>query len=173
MADRAGAQHSGLIRAGILPQILRSWRAPSAVARDLRGMPDRVQLALLMVAMLLFFIAQLPVHARAAELNPSIPLNARIAGAFFAVMFLLPPILYFLATVIAALSRILPRRVQPADSRLALFWALLAVSPAMLLAGLVKGFVGPGTALGLVQVVSALGFICIWGGALYALSERS
>lgn len=156
---------------GILLRVLRSWRAPSSVARELRGMPDRMQLVLLMLAMLLFFVAQLPVHARAAELDPSIPLNARIAGAFFAVMFILPLLSYLLAGGVALLSRLLPWRVAPENSRLALFWALLAISPAMLLSGLVQGLVGPGPALGLVQVVSTLGFACIWGAALIALSE--
>ena len=55
---------------------------------------------------------------------------------------------------------------------LALFWALLAVAPAMLLAGLVAGLVGSGPALTVVQALCGIGFVMIWGAGIAALARR-
>ena len=65
------------------------------------------------------------------------------------------------------------RPVSPQDSRLALFWALLAVSPAMLLAGLTAGLVGPGAALGVTRAVAGIGFLVIWGAGLHAVTRMA
>lgn len=135
-------------------------------------MSEAQKVALLMVAMLIFLIAQMPSHSRAATLDPSIPFEARFGGALLAVMFVMPLIAYGLAWLVSVLSRLTPWRISGPDSRLALFWALLAVAPAMLLQGLVAGFVGPGPALGLVQVICGLGFLFIWGAGLSALARR-
>ncbi len=74
------------------------------------------------------------------------------------------------AALVSALSRLTPWPVAPQDSRLALFWALLAIAPAMLLAGLTAGLVGPGPALGVTRAVAGLGFLVIWGAGLRALA---
>ncbi|MFB9223715.1 hypothetical protein [Paracoccus cavernae] len=155
---------------GILPRIVRSWWQPGSVLREMRGTPDRVLIVILMVAMLIFLVAQAPGHARAAELDPSIPLDARIGGAVLAVMFIMPVIAFALAALVAALSKLTPRPVSPEDSRLALFWALLAVSPAMLLAGMTGGFLGQGLPLTITQSIAGLGFLFIWGAGLRAVA---
>ena len=111
-------------RGGILPRILQSWWAPRRVVRGLSDMPERVKLIVLMAAMLIFLIAQAPAHARAAQLDPSVPLEARIGGSLLAVMFLMPLLAYAVAALVSLLSRFFPRRLTPEDSRLALFWAL-------------------------------------------------
>lgn len=156
----------------VLSRILESWWAPRRVVGSLAAMPEAGKLAVLMVAMLVFLVAQGPAHARMAQLDPAIPLQARITGALLAVMFLMPLLAYMLAGLTAVLSRLTPWRVGAEESRLALFWALLAVSPAMLLSGLVAGLVGPGSALTLVQTVSGIGFLAIWGAGLQVLSRR-
>lgn len=157
-------------RTGIVPRILESWWAPGRVVRSLRGMPDRALIVVLMAAMLIFLIAQAPGHARAAQLQPEVPLGARMGGALLAVMFMMPLLAYALAALVSALSRLTPWPVAPLDSRLALFWALLAVAPAMLLAGITAGLLGPGAALGLTRAVAGLGFLVIWGAGLGALA---
>lgn len=171
----ADAPRQGLSAAprGILPRVLQSWWAPRRVVRGLADMPDRVQLVLLMAAMLIFLLAQAPGHARAAALDPSIPLEARIGGALVAVMFLMPLIAYGVAALSGLLMRLTPWRIDPRHARLALFWALLAVAPAMLLAGLVAGMIGPGPALMLVQAVAGIGFLWIWGAGLAALAVKA
>ena len=160
-------------RTGIVPRIVQSWWAPGRVVGSLRGTPERVLIVILMAAMLIFLIAQAPGHARAAHLDPSVPLDARMGGALLAVMFMMPLLAYALAELVAFLSRLTPWRVASQDSRLALFWALLAVAPAMLLSGLTEGFAGPGAALTLTRVVAGLGFLVIWGAGLRALAGKA
>ncbi|WP_347266827.1 hypothetical protein [Paracoccus sp. (in: a-proteobacteria)] len=159
-------------RAGIFPRMLQSWWAPGRVVRSLRGMPDRVLIVVLMAAMLMFLVAQAPAHARAAQLQPGIPLGARMGGALLAVMFVMPLLAYALAGLSAALSRLTPWPVTGPEARLALFWALLAVAPAMLLSGLVAGLIGPGPALSLTKAMAGLGFLVIWGAGLCALAGK-
>ena len=84
-----------------------------------------------------------------------------------------PLILAVPVALVAGLSRLTPRPIAPQDSRLALFWALLAVAPAMLLSGLTEGFAGPGAALTLTRVVAGLGFLVIWGAGLRALAGKA
>lgn len=155
---------------GIVPRILESWRAPGRVVGSLRGMPENMLIVILMAAMLIFLIAQLPGHARAAHIDPSVPFQARFGGALLAVMFIMPLLAYAVAALVSTLSRLTLRPVVAPDSRLALFWALLAIAPVMLLAGLVEGFVGPGTALSLTRAVAGIGFLVIWGAGLRALA---
>ena len=92
-------------------------------------------------------------------------------GAILAVLFVMPLLAYALAALVAALSRLTSKPVSGLESRLALFWALLAVSPAMLLAGLTAGLVGPGLPLALTHWLAGLGFLVIWGAGLRALAE--
>lgn len=156
---------------GILPRVLQSWWAPRRVVRGLVDMPDRALVVVLMAAMLIFLLAQAPGHARAAQLDPSVPLDARMGGALMAVMFLMPLLAYGVAALVSGLSRLTPWRLDARHSRLALFWALLAVAPAMLLAGLVAGLIGPGPALVICQAVAGIGFLVIWGAGISALAR--
>lgn len=135
-------------------------------------MPDRVLIAVLMLAMLIFLIAQAPGNARAAQLDPSVPLDARMAGALLAVMFIMPLLAYAVAGLVSVLSLLTGRRLAPQDSRLALFWALLAVAPAMLLSGMVAGFIGPGPALVATRMIAGIGFLFIWGAGISVLARR-
>ena len=172
MADAPRQRVSAAPR-GILPRVLQSWWAPRRVVRGLADMPDRVQLVVLMAAMLIFLLAQAPGHARAAALDPSVPLEARMGGAVMAVMFLMPLIAYGMAALVGGLMRLTPWRLDPRHSRLALFWALLAVAPAMLLSGLVAGLIGSGPALTLVQALTGIGFLMIWGAGISALVVKA
>ena len=161
------------VNRGIAPRVLASWRRPGQVVRGLAPMSEGAMLAVLMGAMLVFLIAQTPGHARAAALDPAVPLAGRMAGALTAVLLMMPLVAYAVAALVALASRLTPWRIAPENSRLALFWALLAISPAMLLSGLVEGLIGPGPALGLTRLVAGLGFLFIWGAGLRALARRA
>lgn len=160
------------MQAGIVPRVIASWWRPGPVITALRGLPDRALIAILMAAMLMFLVAQLPIHARAAHFDPSVPLQARIGGAMLAVMFMMPLLAYAMAALVAAVSQLTSRPISGQDSRLALFWALLAVSPAMLLAGLTAGLSGAPAAVGLTRAVAGVGFLVIWGAGLRTLSRK-
>lgn len=130
-------------------------------------------LAILMGAMLVFLIAQAPGHARAAQLDPSVPLGGRMAGALVAVLFMMPLVAYAVAWLVGLLANTCGWKISGADSRLALFWALFAIAPAMLLSGLVEGLIGPGTALTVSRSIAGLGFFLIWGAGFRTLARRS
>ncbi len=154
-------------------RVLESWWAPRRVVRGLSGMPDRVLLAVLMLAMLITFIGQAPVHVRAAQMDPSIPLDARMGGAAMGSIFMMPLLAYAMAGLVSLISRVTPWPIDARESRIALFWALLAVTPAVLLAGLVVGLIGPSPVLTLTRTVAGLGFLIIWGAGLSALAKRT
>ena len=54
-------------------------------------------------------------------------------------------------------------------ARIALFWSLVAVSPLVLLTGLVAGMIGPGTQLSLVGSITFVAFLIHWLLALKAV----
>ncbi|WP_323037077.1 YIP1 family protein [Pararhodobacter sp.] len=126
--------------------MLRSYRTPRAVVRGLNQGSRREAriLVYLMLACALFFVAQWPGIARSAQLDESQPFEARMSGALFGVMFIAPLVFYGIAGVLTLLLRVFVAKVDGFDIRLALFWALLVVSPLSLLQGLVTGIIGQG-----------------------------
>lgn len=137
--------------------ILRTYRAPRDVqGRRMDGPPreDRA-LAIVMGACFLVFVAQWPRLAREAFLDPSIPLEARMSGALFAWLMVMPLFLYAFSLALQALLAVLGRRTSGFRVRMAIFWALLASCPLWLLSGLMAGFAGGGAGA---MLVSALAF---------------
>lgn len=157
----------------MVARVLASWWAPRRIVRGMAAMPDRVQLVVLMAALLLTLIAQMPGLARAAQLDSTVPFDARMGGAALGTMFMMPLIAYAVAAVTGLLIRLTRWRLAPPHARLALFWALLAATPAVLLAGLVAGLIGPSPALTLTRAVAGLGFLFIWGAGIAALARRT
>lgn len=156
----------------MLRRVLASWWAPRRVVRGLADIPDTTLLVVVMLAGLMQLVSQAPGHARAAQIDPSIPLDARMGGALMGSLFMLPLLAYFVAGLSGLMLRVTPWRIDPRHARLALFWALLAAAPASLLAGLTAGFVGPGPALTLTRAIAGVGFLLIWGAGFRALTRR-
>jgi len=158
----------------IVPNIFRTWRSPRVVMREILAVGTREDraLATLMAACLIVFVSIWPVQARLAYLDAAlpeadrIPLEARMAGAAFGVIFIGPLLAYTAAALSHIVARAFGGRATGYRVRMALFWSMLAVSPALLLQGLVAGFIGPGPALTLVGVVLVAGFLAIWGASL-------
>lgn len=148
--------------------ILHSYRRPREVLRRRLGPEPREDraLAILMGACLLLFVAQWPAHARAAHLAPEVPLDARLTGALMGTIFLLPLLAYAVAAASHLVLRLFGGRGSFHGARMALFWAMLAVGPLMLLNGLVRGMIGPGPAETATGAVAALAFLAIWGAGL-------
>lgn len=148
--------------------ILATWRRPRRVMRRLLagGAREDRALAILMGACAVIFVAQWPRLARDAHLDPSVPLDARLAGALLATVFILPLLAYGLAALSHVLARALGGRGTFAGARVALFWSLLATAPLMLFQGLVAGFLGPGPGLTLLGLVVLAAFLAIWGASL-------
>jgi len=148
----------------VTSDILTAWRAPRRLIRAKlnNGLREDRALAVLFGACVLIFVAQWPALSRAAFLQPEVPLDARMGGALMATLFLLPPILYGVAALTHLVAKLLGGRGSFFGARLALFWALLAVVPLMLLNGLVAGFLGPGPAATVVGLGVAVGFLYLW-----------
>jgi hypothetical protein len=154
----------------ITGDVIWAWRAPRALIRSklAEGVHEGQALALLMGSALLIFLSQWPKHARTAHLDPSVPLDARLGGALLACVFLLPLIAYALAGCARLIARILGRKGSGFGARLALFWALFAISPLMLLDGLLRGLIGAGggVAMAIFSIGVLAGFFYLWGNMM-------
>ena len=143
--------------------ILRSYRAPRAVMRSLlaRGRSEPWALTILLSALAAVFIAQWPRLSRQAHLDADQPMTGLMVGTGLALLAALP-VFYLLAAASPLVARGIGGRGSFYSARLALFWALLAVSPLMLLQGLVAGFIGAGVQMQLMSGLVGLAFVAIW-----------
>ena len=101
--------------------------------------------AMLMGGCMILFMAQWPFRARQAHLNGE-TLTDYIQHDALGIIFLFPLIAYGLAALVRLVTRLFNAKADYYSARLSLFWALLASSPTLILAGMVKGFIGLGTA---------------------------
>ena len=155
--------------------ILRSYRAPGAVVRAhlARGRSEPRALTFLLAALGVIFIAQWPRLSRLAhEGGDDLPLTGLMVGTGLALLATVP-VFYVLAWITQQLARLIGGRGDGYGARLALFWALLAISPLMLLQGLTAGFIGPGPQLTLVSGLVFVGFVAIWMAGLRASQSVS
>lgn len=158
----------------ILRDIVATYRRPRHVIAGLiaAGPREDRALAVLMGASLLIFVSQWPRAARQAHLDPAAPLEARLTGALLASLFLLPLAAYLVALLSHGLARAAGGRGTAFGARIALFWALMAVSPLMLGHGLLAGMVGPGAAGVMVTGAIVFGmFLWIWLNGLRAAQD--
>jgi hypothetical protein len=70
---------------------------------------------------------------------------------------------YALAGTTHLVARMIGGRGTWYSARLALFWSLLATSPAWLFHGLVAGFIGPGIEQAVAGGLLLIAFLTIWG----------
>jgi hypothetical protein len=153
--------------------ISATYRGPGRVIRRLLEMGQREDraLAYLMAGCCIMFIAQMPKLAREAHLSGE-DLNMLMGASLLAWVFIAPLLLYCLAALTHLVALAFRGRGSFYGARLALFWALLASSPLILLNGLVAGFIGPGIQLTLVGLVWLVVFLWFWIGGLLA-AERA
>lgn len=160
----------------VTTDILRSYRTPRQVVRELLGMGEREDraFAYLMLACVLVFVAQLPRLSRKAHLETNTQtaeetaelaaggwsyLHQLVAYEVLAWLIVWPLFFYLIALVLHIARRALGSKASPFQTRLALFWAFLAASPLALLFGLTTGFVGPGPQATLVGALWIGGFV--------------
>lgn len=152
--------------------IVATYRGPGKVVRRLlaRGVPESSVLIYLMIACLLVFVAQTPRLARQA-FETGEELNMLLGGTLMSWLFIAPLLLYAIAFVTWAVARVFTRNLSSFGARLALFWALLASTPIMLLWGLTAGFVGPGLEMNLVGGLWFAAFAWFWISGLMAAAQ--
>ncbi|ETA49861.1 hypothetical protein [Ponticoccus alexandrii] len=156
----------------VTTDIAASFRGPGAVLRRIFAQPasEARALAFVMGGCGVMFVARWPALARQAHLQDQ-DLNMLLGGTLLAVVFFVPLILYALAFLVALVARAMGSAMTGYGSRVALFWALLAASPLMLLNGLVAGFIGPGPALTLVGLLWVVAFALFWIKGLRIAAE--
>ena len=125
---------------------------------------DRV-LAMLMGGCIILFVSQWPYRARQAHLTGE-TLTDHIQHDAVGLIFVLPLLAYGVAALLRLISRIFGAKADYYSARLAMFWALLASSPALVLAGMVKGFIGLGAANSIVGALWLLVFLWVLGNSL-------
>jgi ABC-type uncharacterized transport system permease subunit len=140
-----------------------TWLRPRDVLRRhlARGRSEAFAFTLLLVFLILAFIGQWPIAARDAFLAGEPSATPRILALAYGVLILIP-----VAYAVAALSRLVGMAVGGQGTwyaaRIALFWALAATGPILLLQGLVGGMIGPGPALSAVTWLGGLAFLWLW-----------
>lgn len=153
--------------------IIATYRGPGQVMRRLLGQGVREDRALiyLMIGCLMVFVAQTPKLARQA-FETGEDVSMLMGASLMAWLFIAPLLLYALAGIIGLLARLFRSRMTSYGARMALFWALLASCPLMLLWGLTAGFVGPGLEMSLVGGLW-LGFFCwFWIAGMFAAAQE-
>ncbi|WP_375227721.1 YIP1 family protein [Roseobacter sp. S98] len=146
-----------------------TYRGPGRVVRRLLAAGHREDraLAYLMAGCVLMFLAQLPRLAREAHLTGQ-ELNMLMGASLMAWVFIAPLILYCVAALSHIAAKLMRGRGSWYSARIALFWALLAASPLVLLNGLVAGFIGPGIELQIVGFAWIAVFAWFWISGMLA-----
>jgi hypothetical protein len=106
---------------------------------------EATSLGYLMGACFLTYVAQWPYLARQAHLG-EFNLQTSLAASLLAWLLIAPLLLYTLAIVLYFFHKIFKGSKSSAQIRMGFFWSFLAATPIMMLLGLVKGFLGDGTA---------------------------
>lgn len=151
----------------ITTDIVESWRRPRVVVRRhlTRGQSEPFAFSLLVAFLVLAFVAQWPGASRAAFADGNTPVAPRLLAIALALLATIP-LWYGLAAVSRLVARAFGGRGSWYGARIALFWSLVAVTPLMLLQGLVAGMIGPSPGLTTVGVIAGLAFVIFWALAL-------
>lgn len=123
--------------------MIRTWRAPRAVMRKLLAMGKREDraLAFLMGGCFIVFMSQWPALARQAHITGE-EMSQLVAYSLLGWIFTWPLLFYALAAAAHIVAWALRGKGTFYTARLAMFWSLLATSPAALLYGLLRGLNG-------------------------------
>lgn len=155
--------------------IVRTYRGPRRVVRDLLSMGQREDRAImwLMFGCLIVFISRLPALQREAVMAGG-DFTRDAAYAFFGLMMLAPLLFYGLALAGRGIAYLLGGRPSGYGARVALFWAWLAATPVALFYGLLVGLNGSDApATQLIGGVWFLVLLVFWGLGLAEASKRA
>ncbi|PUB12780.1 YIP1 family protein [Yoonia sediminilitoris] len=150
--------------------MVRTWRAPRAVMRDLlaHGRREDRAIAYLMIGCFLIFVAQWPRLSRISggyEPSPwpdDVNFEGMMTYTFYSLVIMLPLVMYAIAALSHLVARLFGGKGGFYGARLALFWSLLTTAPLFLLHGLVRGFIGAGLQANIVGGILLLVFGWIW-----------
>lgn len=120
-------------------------------------------LSYLVSACLLFFLAQTPAMVRQhIMLAEELPLAGIAAGRLLGMAVFAPIAFYAVAALTVLLLRCISIRISWLSARISLFWSLLAVSPAMLVLGILRGLIDTQSILLPLSIGVAVTFLIFW-----------
>lgn len=173
LVSRGGWNGGGARSLSVTQEIFRSYRAPRKVMRrllDALGRDDRPEarvLVYLLAGCFVIFVGQVPgLLALPMDAPDAPPREALLGITFFGWLFIWPLLFYLLAAIAHLVARLFGSKGSHLGSRAALFWTVLAVSPLMLLRGMVEVSFGPGTELLAVDFIVGLAFCALWSISL-------
>lgn len=148
----------------LVADIVESWRAPSRVMRRhlARGRSEPFAFTFLVLFLVICFVAQWPEASRVTVQNPEIPMSPQLLGRAMAILATIP-LWYALAAIGRLAARAMGGQGGWYGARLALFWALVTVTPLVLLLGLVAGMIGAGVQLSILGGLTFAAFLLFWG----------
>ncbi|MCU0902898.1 MAG: hypothetical protein MUE83_03365 [Tabrizicola sp.] len=148
--------------------LIATWWRPRVILRQhlARGRSEPFALTFLLVFLLLSFVGQWPVAAREAFAEGEASAVPRILPRAYAVLATIP-LWYLLAAFGHVVARGFGGQGSWYAARVALFWALAAIGPLMLLQGLVWGMIGPGPALSTLTIGIGIAFLWLWATLLH------
>ena len=114
-----------------------------------------------MLACFLAFVARMPSLFRDSIPSGSPPLHAVVPIHFAVSLLMAPLLLYSVAAASHVLARVFGGRAHWRDARLALFWAILTMSPLVLVAGIVEVAFQPWVSGALLVLIAVL-FFSYW-----------
>ena len=148
----------------LVPDIVESWRAPARGLRRHLSRPrsEAYAFTFLFTFLLVAFVAQTPYASRLAHLMPEVPLTQRLFASFLGLIATIPA-WYGLAAVSRLVAGLMGGQGSWYGARMALFWALVTMAPAMLLMGLSLGFLGQGAQTNALGALVGVIFLVLWG----------
>ena len=157
----------------VVSDILQTWIDPKGLIRAKTVLPreDRA-LATLMGACLLLFVSEWPSMARSTAADPSVPFEARMGGGLMAVIFVMPLVFYGIAWISRLVAGVFGGKGSGYAARMALFQALLAMTPLALINGLARGLQGPGFAATVTGLAALAGFLWMWLSMLVTVERE-
>lgn len=164
----------------VTTDIVRTWKRPRIVMRELlsHGQREDRAIAYVMAACLMIYVAQWPRLKRAEQFElygadgaSDFQMNAGIA--FFSMLIVWPLALYVIAGITHLVAKVFSAKGSHYTARLALFWALLATTPVLLLHGLTMGLIGAGPAANLVGAVWGIAFVWIWSQCFWVAESEA
>ena len=127
----------------LIDDFIRTHSEPSIVfAKKVPHTGDARAFAYLMLACLLMFMSRIP-STIAGQGAHSIdrPTGPTLAALFLGAMIAAPMMFYLYAAAIRLLMMMMGGRIAWLHSRVVVFWSLLVVSPWVVIAGLITGYV--------------------------------
>ena len=128
---------------GLINAILKSYtNFPDAFLRQKKlAEGEKTVLLYAFLSSIFLFMAQLPNQLQNwYSSSTKDPLINFVGVLFFVALFFTPLLLYAVCTIIHVLLKVFGARGSFFDLRLAFFWSLIIAAPALVLAGMVKGY---------------------------------